>query len=167
VRDAKYWIDALDLTPHPEGGYYRETYRSPDVVAHTHLPKRFTGDRCFGTSIYFLLDGEEFSAFHRFNQDEIWHFYDGAGVVLHVIDMSGDYRTLLLGRDIEKGECLQVLVTAGSYFAAEVIDKTSFALVGCTVAPGFDFDDFEMPSRDALSRRFPRHKTVIERLTRK
>jgi predicted cupin superfamily sugar epimerase len=163
---AKHWIDGLQLRPHPEGGYFRETYRSEEAIAAASLPPRFGGDRVFSTAIYFLLEGEDFSALHRIKQDEVWHFYDGSALTIHVIDPAGNYSTVLLGRDLAAGEVPQAVVKAGCYFGASVSDRRSYALVGCTVAPGFEFADFEMPGREELCRRYPGHRQVIETLTR-
>ncbi|WP_257287567.1 MULTISPECIES: cupin domain-containing protein [unclassified Endozoicomonas] len=166
VKDANGWIEALSLQPHPEGGFFRETYRSDEVVARDSLPDRFSGERNFSTAIYYLLEGNDFSAFHRIQQDEIWHFYDGASLTIHVIAPDGNYCAAILGRDIYNGEVPQFVVTAGCLFAVEVNDSSSFVLSGCTVAPGFDFADFEMPSATQLLSHFPQHAALIERLTR-
>jgi predicted cupin superfamily sugar epimerase len=164
MGDAGYWIDRLGLERHPEGGYYRETYRSREIIAREHLPPRFEGDRSFSTSIYFLLPEGEFSAFHRIKQDEVWHFYEGAALTIHVIDPRGAYSTIRLGHDVEGGETHQAVIPGGCIFGATV--ARDFALVGCTVAPGFDFSDLEIPSREELVWRFPQHRLIIERLTR-
>jgi predicted cupin superfamily sugar epimerase len=166
MSGAKLWIDGLQLRRHPEGGWFRETYRCEEVVAGASLPPRFRGDRAFSTAIYFLLDGEDFSALHRIKQDEVWHFYDGSAVTLHVIDSEGTYSTIKVGRDHRAGEVPQAVAKAGCLFGATVNDTRSYALVGCTVAPGFDFADFEMPGREELCGLYPRHRQVIERLTR-
>jgi uncharacterized protein len=166
MSSAREWIEALGLKPHPEGGWFRETYRAEEAVARAALPPRFTGDRAFSTAIYYLLEGDEFSALHRIRQDEVFHFYDGCGLTLHVIDPRGDYATIRLGRDRAAGEVPQAVVPAGCVFGATVSESGSYALVGCTVAPGFDFADFELPGREELCRQFPQHRAVIERLTR-
>lgn len=166
IKHAGYWIEKLGLERHPEGGYYRQTYKSDLILAKESLPAEFTGPRAASTVIYFLLDGENFSAFHRLRSDEVWHFYVGATLVVYVIDESGRYSEILLGSDPEAGEVLQAVVKAGCWFASRVRDGKSFALVGCTVAPGFEFADFEMARREALVLEHPRHRAVIERLTR-
>lgn len=165
MKTANYWIENLKLAPHPEGGFFKETYRSEGVIPKAVLPEAFSGDRSFSTSIYFLLNENNFSAFHKINQDELWHFYDGVPLTIHVLDPDGNYYMNKLGRNIEERENLQVMVNAGCYFAAECNDKTAYSLVGCTVAPGFDFDDFEMPARNRLIELFPAHKTIIEKFT--
>lgn len=160
------WIQALQLQPHPEGGWFREVYRAEETIPQQSLPGSFSGDRHFSTAIYFLLNGTDFSAFHRIGQDELWHFYDGGSLTIHTIDPAGNYLAVPLGRNIEDGEALMVVVKAGWLFGATVSDTHTYGLVGCTVAPGFDFDDFEMPSRTQLLEQYPQHQGVIEKLTR-
>ena len=162
---AKDWIAHLQLTPHPEGGFYREHYRSSELIARESLPARFGGDRHCSTSIYFLLTSSDISAFHRIKQDEIWHFYDGAPLTLHVIDTDGSYHSHVLGKDIATGAQPQLVIPAGCTFGAEVLAPDAFTLTGATVAPGFDFDDFEMPSRAALLSEYPQHQDIIQKLT--
>jgi uncharacterized protein len=163
---ARYWIDKLKLLPHPEGGYYRETYRAELSVSKEALPEGFSGPRSISTAIYFLLDGKSFSAFHRLRSDEIWHFYAGGPLALHVIEKDGKYAEIRLGGKPEDGQALQAVIRAGWWFAGEARNPDSFALVGCTVAPGFDFADFEMAKRVELINAFPQHREVIERFTR-
>lgn len=165
------WIDRLDLEPHPEGGWYREVYRSDDVIAADALPDRFDGPRHAAALIYFLLPSGAVSALHRIQQDELWHFLDGDGLTIHAISPDGTYRTHRLGRDVDDGRLLQAVVPATSWFGATVdspahdADAAGFALVGCTTAPAFDFADFELAARDVLVDRFPAHRDVIVRLT--
>lgn len=166
MNDAQRWIDRLELRRHPEGGWFRETYRSEETITRTALPSRFAGDRVFSTAIYFLLEGEDFSAFHHIHQDEIWHFYCGSSVTVHVIDSEGNYSTLRVGHDLNAGHLPQGVVKAGCLFGATVNDRESYALCGCTVAPGFDFADFTMPSREELLSQFPQHAPIIKKLTR-
>ena len=118
------------------------------------------------TAIYFLLEGKDFSAFHRLRSDELWHFYAGGSLVVHVIEENGPYSEIQLGSDPEAAEVLQAAVKAGCWFASRLKDSQSFALVGCTVAPGFDFEDFELAKRDELVTRYPEHRQLIHRLTR-
>jgi len=165
MRDAAYWISRLSLAPHPEGGYYRSTYASPLWIAQSALPPGFTGPRLASTAIYFLVDGSNFSAFHRLQSDEVWHFYVGSALVIHVIAPDGSASEILLGGDPESSESLQGIVKAGSWFGARVKDSQSFALVGCTMAPGFDFEDFELATRAQLTAQFPQHRALIEQLT--
>lgn len=165
-KDATYWIETLGLEAHPEGGYYRQTYRAELILARESLTVGFTGARAVSTAIYFLLQGDEFSAFHRLRSDEVWHFYVGSTLVVQVIDEGGRYSEILLGSDPEHGEVLQAVVKAGCWFASRVRDGRGFALVGCTVAPGFEFEDFDMGKREELVRSYPQHRAVIEGLTR-
>jgi uncharacterized protein len=154
------------LEKHPEGGYYRETYRSEETIDKEHLPERFNGSRSFSTAIYFLLKGNDFSAFHRIRQDELFHFYDGSSLTIHVIDSSGNYLEIKLGRNIKNGEVLQATIKAGWIFGASVNASNSYSLVGTTVSPGFDFDDFELLGRNQLIKLYPKHKDINEKLTR-
>jgi uncharacterized protein len=155
--DTRALVERLGLSPHPEGGFYRETFRSPRLVS----PEA----RAASTAIYFLLPAGTFSAFHRVASDEVWHHYDGDPVALTTIDEAGSLAVAMLGHDLEGGERPQIVVPAGLWQAAEPRGPRH-ALCGCTVAPGFDFADFELPSRAALVSRFPLHAATIERLTR-
>lgn len=166
MKDTNYWVEKLNLQPHPEGGFFKETYRSHEIIPKAALPERFSGDRVFSTSIYLLLSKDNFSAFHRIKQDELWHFYDGTSLTIHIISLDGSHSTTKLGKNIDEGEIPQVVVKAGCFFAAETNDKESFSLTGCTVAPGFDFADFEMPNRDKLIELFPQHVEIIKKFTR-
>jgi predicted cupin superfamily sugar epimerase len=165
--DARYWIEKLQLCPHPEGGYYRETYRSDVVLARVALPSRFKGARAASTAIYFLMEGGNFSAFHRLSSDELWHFYAGSALLVHAINSSGAHSSLRLGNDPDAAEVSQAVVPAGNWFASHVADWKSWALVGCTVSPGFDFADFEIGQRAKLTELYPQHREVISRLTRR
>lgn len=165
TRDSKYWIKKLQLERHPEGGYFRQTYRSSLTITSEALPG-FPGARAASTAIYFLLEGKNFSAFHRLRSDEVWHFYAGSPLLVHVIEASQSYSAITLGSDSEAGQLLQAVVPAGCWFASHVMDWKSWALVGCTVAPGFEFEDFAMAKREELTKEFPHHREVIERLTR-
>jgi uncharacterized protein len=149
-------LKALDLKPHPEGGYYRETYRSGFQVATRE------GARDAITTIYYLLSGDMFSAFHRLRSDEIWHHYCGAPVSIDVIDPEGSHRELVVGGEGR----WQAAIRAGAWFAARLRDRDTYALMGVDVAPGFDFVDFELGRRDELVTLFPQHRLLIERLTR-
>lgn len=159
-------VESLQLLPHPEGGFYKEVYRSETMIPKAALLDNFSGDRSYCTSIYFLLTSENFSAFHRIKQDEIWHFYGGSSLSVHVIDASGAYVEHKVGMDFNNGEQPQLVVPAGCWFASSVSKKDSYAFVGCTVAPGFDFDDFELADRNTLQEEYPEHKDIIHRLTR-
>jgi uncharacterized protein len=163
--NADFYIQALQMQAHPEGGYFKEMYRSAEIIPTEALPTRYKGGRCYGTSICFLLRSHEFSAFHRIQSDEIWHFYAGSAVTIYEIDVQGNLLTHLLGNQISNGETFQAVIKAGNWFAARVQAADSFALVGCTVAPGFDFADFELAKKEALLQRFPQHSKVIEELS--
>jgi predicted cupin superfamily sugar epimerase len=160
--EIKQLVSTLGLEPHPEGGFYKETYRSDS----SFIPSGFKAERAVSTCIYFMLTSGSFSAFHRIKSDEVWHFYKGAPIQLHIISGNGTYRHVRIGNDILNGEHPQFMVKAGDWFASEVHEKDAYALAGCTVAPGFDFTDFEMAQRDALCKEYPMHKDIIQRLTR-
>lgn len=163
---AKELIEKLNLHPHPEGGFFRETYRSAGQINIDDPSSKFKGNRSFSTCIYFLLTPETFSAFHKIHQDEIWHFYLGASIHLHTISPKGIYTLSIIGNDLGKNATPQCVVPGNHWFAAEVIQPNGFALVGCTVAPGFDFADFTLAERDTLAQKFPQHREMITRLTR-
>jgi uncharacterized protein len=165
-RDAAYWIDRLGLAAHPEGGYYRVMYTAGLSLPQSALPAAFGGARHASTAIYFLLSGRDFSAFHRIRSDEVWHFYSGSALTVHVLGLDGQYSRLLLGSEPESGQVFQGVVTAGCWFGASLQNATSFALVGCTVAPGFDFADFQLAKRAELAALYPQHRPLIEQLTR-
>lgn len=165
-QTADFFIDKLNMQPHPEGGYYCETFRSPEQIPVNALPLRYTGKRNFYTGIYFLMQGDNFSAFHRLKSDEMWHYYHGNSMFVYVIAEDGRLSVIKLGININDGEVFQALVPAGCWFASHPKNFNSFSLVGCTVAPGFDFDDFEMARRQNLIELFPQHKEIITALTR-
>jgi predicted cupin superfamily sugar epimerase len=160
------WIQTLRLAPHPEGGYFRETYRSAETVEASHLHPRFGGPRAHSTAIYFLLPGAQISALHRIKSDEVWHFYAGGALTLTLIHPDGRLDAVRLGPDPTRGEAFQAIVPAGCWYGAAVDDHDAYALVGGTVSPGFDFADFELADRAALLARFPQHREAIRRLTR-
>jgi predicted cupin superfamily sugar epimerase len=167
MKDAKYWIDKLAMKKHPEGGYYRETYRSEEIILSNCLPERYLGNRHYSTAIYFLIPERDFSAFRRLKTDEIWHFYAGCSLTLHLIDLAGKYWLVKLGQNWEQKETFQVVVKAGYWCSATLNNSASYALIGCTVAPGFDFQDFELGQREDLIKLYPNHRSIIEKLTRK
>ena len=137
------WVKALNLQPHPEGGYFRETYRS----AHS-------------TAIYFLLERGQISALHRIASDEAWHFYAGSPLTVFVIHPDGQREDIHLGTS-----SFQAVVPGGCWFGARVDDGGDYALVGCTVAPAFEFEDFELGTRANLVSQFPRHRDILAQLT--
>lgn len=157
-RDAAAVIAALDLQPHPEGGWYRETYRAALAVARGP-------DRCAAsTAIYYLLEHGDRSRLHRIPSDEVWHHYAGAGLTIHVFAADG-YTALRLGSDLAAGERPQHWVRAGDWFGATVDEPGGWALVGCTVAPGFEFADLEFAAGAELSAAHPAHADLVARLT--
>jgi uncharacterized protein len=162
--EAAQFVKALDMQAHPEGGFFKETYRSDGTMSEACLPPGMKGRRSYSTSIYYLLRQGEFSAFHRIRSDEGWHFYEGGPLLVHMINPNGHYSSVRLGRNLDDGEVFQFVVPAGTWFASEPGNGSAFSLVGCTVSPGFDFADFELAGYDQLSSQFPQHATIIRRL---
>lgn len=162
MNTAADYISALNLSRHPEGGWYREIYRSDLEIAVPWSADK----RSAGTSIYFLLESPGFSSFHRIKSDELWHFYEGTAIEIIWIEPAGNLYSCVLGRNYGAGEKLQCVVPAGYWFAARVKVPESYALAGCTVSPGFDFADFELANRTELIRQYPEHETLIQSLTR-
>ena len=158
-------IELYQLQPHPEGGYFKETYRASEAVAKTALPDRFDGDRNFSTAIYFLIPEGKKSNLHRIKSDEVWHFYLGGPLILIQISPQGKIDKIILGQDIKNGQRVQHVVPAGFWFGAYPNPQTQFSFVGCTVAPGFDFSDFEMGKRNDLLKQYPHAKEEILFLT--
>lgn len=162
LEKVKYYKDKLDLKKHPEGGYYKEVYRSAEnfIVPDYSFRKK---ERNYSTSIYFLLEGNDKSHFHKLSSDEIWHFYDGSDLRIIIINSEGKLDEVILGK--QSGN-FQTTIFKDNWFAAEVIDKSSFSLVGCTVSPGFDFEDFILGKRDELISEFPQHEFLIRKFTK-
>jgi len=165
MHTSEYWIKKLNLQKHPEGGYFCEVYRAGEEIKQEHLPARYSGGRNHSTSIYFLLTSGEFSAFHRIKSDETWHFYCGQPVTIHMIDEKGNYSAIKLGSNPDNDESFQRTIPHGTWFAASVDEPDSYALVGCSVAPGFHFDDFELGKREDLVKLFPECENVIKKFT--
>ncbi len=163
VFSASYWIDKLGLTRHVEGGSFKEVYRSPLIIPTSF--EETDHRRNASTSIYFLLEAGQFSAFHRILSDEIWHFYSGNCLVIYEIEAEGVLTEHRLGNRPDKGEEFQCVIRAGNWFASRIEEGGTFALCGCTVAPGFDFRDFELADRIKLSALFPQHEKLISELT--
>lgn len=166
MNKARAWIEALRLQPHPEGGYFAETYRAAESIKAPHLPPRFGGPRAHSTAIYFLLEAGQYSAFHRIQSDEVWHFYDGGPLDIYDLHPDGHLTVHRLGRDSAQGQFPQAVVPAGHWFASRPAPDTAFALVGCTVSPGFDFADFEMARADRLITEYPAHADLLRGLCR-
>ncbi len=165
MKSAEYWITHLELEPHPEGGYYKEAYKSKCIITKDCLPG-FSGDRSIATAIYYLLSNEDISLFHSIKSDEIWHFYYGSPLIIHVLHIDGAYEKIKLGTSIDEGEVIQCVVPAQSWFSAEVAHSSSFGLVGCTVSPGFDFRDFTLAHAHELIKLFPQHEKLIKKFTK-
>jgi predicted cupin superfamily sugar epimerase len=157
----------LGLQPLPtEGGYYAESYRSDEKLPGGCLPKRYTGERCFGTAIYFLLTVENFSALHKLASDEIYHFYLGDPVELLLLRDDGSGEIVTMGNNLNRGMRPQLAVPRGTWQGSRVKPGGSFALLGTTVSPGFAFADFELANRDSLLASYPDFSEMIQRLTR-
>lgn len=167
MKTAEYWIEKLKMTPLPEeGGMYKETYRSTMVHKKENLPERYDGDRTAITDIFYLLHGNEFSAFHKLTSDEIWHHHAGDGMLVHIISEAGDYQKVSIGSDLESGDVLSVAFPLGCWFAAEPKKTDSYGLVSCVVAPGFEFSDFELGTRAQLNELYSQHYEIINKMTR-
>jgi hypothetical protein len=172
-------IKKLNLKKHKfEGGYYKETYRSIDMVSYREESSSTLYDksdptkiisgtkiRPSSTLIFYLLKGNQISPLHKVNQDEVWHFYLGSSLTLYILNENGTTKLVKLGNNISDGCIFHYVVKKNTWFCAEVDDKTSFSLLGCTVAPGFEFDDFELGIRSDLLTAFPQHKSIIEKFT--
>lgn len=164
MQTADYWIHHLTLGPHPEGGFYRETYRSKENIQLCGLPSRFPSPRSFSTAIYFLLRSEDKSLFHRIKSDELWHFHAGSALYIYLLE-HGNLTVFKLGNNLEAGELLQVVIPANCWFGAKLLAQNAYTLSGCTVAPGFDFKDFDIADRKQLLQEFPNHADIIIELT--
>jgi predicted cupin superfamily sugar epimerase len=164
MHSANYWIEKLRMTAHPEGGWYTETFRDTRMVTAENL-KGELKTYSASTAIYFLLDDQAFSAFHRIGAAEVWHFYAGTGITIYSIDPNGNLQTVELGADADKGQALTTTIPAGLWFASKVNQENGYALCGCTVAPGFEFSEFELAAKHELLRLYPQHEKVIVDLT--
>jgi predicted cupin superfamily sugar epimerase len=166
VLTAQELIALLKLQPHPkEGGFFCETYRAADRFSAAQLPARYAGERAAGTAIYYLLTPNTVSALHRLASDEIFHFYLGSPVRMLQLDPSGGSKEIVLGSDLLAGQQVQVLAPRGVWQGSLLEPGGDFALLGCTVAPGFDYADYEHGNRAELLRQFPQHAALIQRLT--
>ena len=163
---AQELITLLNLQPHPkEGGFFRETYRSSERLDAAHLPSRYGGDRSTSTAIYYLLTPTAISALHRLATDEVFHFYLGSPVRMLQLTPGAGGREIVLGSDLAFGQQLQVVVPRGVWQGSVLEPGGSFALLGCTVAPGFEYGDYEHGGRQELTAEFPGHESMIRRLT--
>jgi len=154
--DTNEIIQQLQLVPHPEGGYFKETYRSAETLTTPEGKSRN-----ISTAIYYLLENDDKSHFHRIQSDEIWHFHQNDPLEIFIIDQ-GELIVKTLGNNFTQGEVPQVVVPAGRWFAAQVKNASGYSLVSCTVAPGFDFTDFELAEKETLIHEFPHLKKIIE-----
>lgn len=166
MSKAEQLIKQFHLEPHPEGGWYKQTYKSREFIPAAALPDRFDGGRVFSTAIYFLLQKGDFSAFHKIKSDECWHFYAGDHLNIYVIDDNGSLQTIILGNDPCKGQFFQYVVPANCWFASRPAPKSEYCFAGCTVAPGFEFDDFKLARESELLASYPQHGGLIKQLTR-
>ena len=158
-------IDSLGLVPHPERGHYVETYRASLTVSA--LPPPHSGARAASTAIYFLVTREQPTTYlHRLLSDEMFHFYEGGPLDVLMLGPTGPGELRRLGTNVAAGERPQILIPAGTWFAAELADTASHCLIGCTVAPGFEFADFELAAGPELAGRYPAHAARIARMTR-
>jgi predicted cupin superfamily sugar epimerase len=160
TQSASYWIKHLALQPHPEGGYYKEIFRSVQRVLRQGNDS--VNQAC--TSIYYLLEGTDYSGFHRLLSDEIWYFHKGVPLSLHLIDENGQHQAVELSDDVSGN--LSIAIPGGIWFAAEIPSKNGFTLASCAVAPGFDFGEFEMAKKTEITKTYPRHTTLFDRLCR-
>lgn len=154
MKKASEWIQELEMAAHIEGGYFKEVLKSSDKVGH----------RALYTSIYFLLEEDNPSHFHRLTADEVWYFHDGEPLTIHMIHPDGSYEAVQLGKEISAGQVLQYCVPKGTIFGSSV--EKGYALVSCMVAPGFEYSDFELFTRRQLLEEYPQHAAIIEKLTR-
>ena len=165
MKTAAYWIKKLNLNKHPEGGWFTEIYRSEEIALKQALPDGFSGERNFSTSIYYLLEGGDFSAFHRIKSDEIWHFYAGNSAVEILSIENGKINRQYCGNSAGENQFFQVVVHKNTGFAARLQNTKGYALVGCTVSPGFHFEDFEMGTAE-LKKQYPELVKEISELIR-
>jgi len=165
--DVDFIIEHLGLEPHPEGGYYRETYRCEERIPPHGLPSRYSAEKSFGTAILYLLTSDTVSVLHRLRSDEVFHFYLGDPVLMLLLYPDGHGEEVILGNDLERGQFPQRVVPGYTWQGMMLVEGGSFALMGTTVAPGFDFGDFELGGGKELVREYPRFERIIERLTRR
>jgi len=167
LSELQSWISKLGLIPHPEGGYYKETFQSEERTSDKELQVTFEGQRKLYTSIYFLLTSNDISHFHRLKSDELWYYHGGSPLTIHIIHENGEYEEIKLGLNLEKGEVPQALVPKHSIFGSSVMGEDVCSLVGCMVSPGFEFQDFELFTQDELLLKYPQHRDIILKLAYK
>lgn len=157
--EASKLIQELYLKPHPEGGYYKETYRG-----ETKIELEEHKIRNSSTAIFYMLTNEDKSHFHKVLSDEIWLFHQGETIVIYEIDQKGELIAHLLGINFEKGEAPQIVIPKGNWFAAQIQSKTGFSLVSCIVAPGFEFEDFILADKQEMLRQYPKYLGIINEM---
>jgi len=155
-------IKNLELVKHPEGGYYKEIYRSNETISKKNLPTRYNSDHSYATIIYYLLTGKEVSKFHKLKSDESWHFHFGAPLIIHTLNENGKYNSFELGITNNSMQAV-VIIEKNTWFAAEVKNKESFSLVSCSVFPGFEFEDFQLASAKELKNLLTDKKELLNR----
>ena len=159
-------IELLNLQPLPkEGGYYRETYKSKENILTESLSDKFSEAKSFCTAIYYLLIPDTFSALHKLTTDEIFHFYLGDPVVMLQLHQNMTSEVIILGQKIDEGQQVQVVVPKGTWQGTYLLEGGNFALMGTTMAPGFDFSDYVKGVRDSLKQQYPDQKELIIKLT--
>lgn len=165
MRSYQFWIKHLHLQPHPEGGFFREVYRSNLEVDKNSLPIGYSGNRRLSTSIYYLLRSGDISKLHRLKSDELWYYHFGSSLRIVMIDQEGKRHNSVLGTKLEKAENPQLIIPAGTIFGAEVVEADSFCLMACMVSPGFEFDDFEIFDTEELLQIYPKHTELIKKFS--
>ena len=160
MKNSKYWIENLSLIPHPEGGYYKEVYRSEN----SFQPKDFTEHRNYMTSIHFLLEKGDVSHFHSIKSDELWCYQAGDSLTVFVLYPEGELKKLIIGPNLECGEVLQAVVPEGAVFGSK--SNGEYSLVGCMVSPGFDFNDFKLFTTSELLEKFPHFSRTIKEFSK-
>ncbi len=166
MQKAEFWIESLQLAPHPEGGYYRENYRSKGSYPFSD-DTPFNGPRTYATAIHYLLQGNDCSKLHKIHSDELWFFHAGHPLKVHIFPEVGKASNFTLGLTPDRGQVVQGVVPRDSWFGASLAtpEDEHYALVSCVVAPGFDFRDFAFANKNTMLQKFPRHTEIIERLT--
>jgi hypothetical protein len=165
LRSSTYWVEHLKLEPHPEGGYFKELFRSEVTVPDGEFSGNLQSKRSLYTSIYFLLEQGTVSRFHRLKSDEIWYYHYGDSMIIECIKENGEHYTEKLGPDVPSGEKFQVVIPAGTIFGAKTNGQNKYSLVGCLVSPGFDFHDFQLFESEELLRLYPGYKALISEFT--
>lgn len=156
MKDANYWIEKLEMSVHPEGTYFKENYRS----------SANTSDRSLLTSVSILMKGNSINQFHYLDGDEIWYFHEGDAIDVYLIHLDGKLQHIRFGKNIEKGEQLQIAIPSGTIFGAIADEDVNYCLFGCAVAPGFEFSAFHISGRADLLRRYPEYEELITKLTK-